>query len=151
MRFACVQPNLFVGPNPLCDVDFEELKSQNITAILSLQTEEDLREGGMDLAQEAATTAGLVFRSVPVRDFDPADLALRLPDCVTALERLLNDGHAVYVHCTAGVNRSPTVVIAYLHWCGGWGLEQAVFHLQSIRNCSPNPDAIRRARWTQPR
>jgi len=36
---------------------------------------------------------------------------------MATLERLLKQGKIVYVHCIAGVNRSPTVVAAYLHWC----------------------------------
>jgi len=45
-----------------------------ITAILSLQTDEDLRERGIEWERKAALAASLTFRSVPVRDFDVADL-----------------------------------------------------------------------------
>jgi protein-tyrosine phosphatase len=60
---------------------------------------------------------GLAFESVPVKDFSNADPQLRLPKCVAALAHLLGQGHSVYVHCTARVSRSPSVVAAYLHWC----------------------------------
>jgi len=54
-----------------------------------------------------------------------AQLQTCLPDSVAVLERMLKQGHSVYVHCSAGVNRSPTVVAAYLHWWLGYELFQA--------------------------
>ena len=50
------------------------MRSVGITAILSLQTDEDLRERGIEWERKAALAASLTFRSVPVRDFDVADL-----------------------------------------------------------------------------
>jgi hypothetical protein len=44
-----VTPNLFVGSCPLDSKEIDELKSLGITAILSLQTDEDLRERGIHL------------------------------------------------------------------------------------------------------
>ena len=74
------------------------------------------------------------------------------PNCrracpVAALERMLKQGHSVYVHCSAGVNRSPTVVAAYLHWCLGYELLQALIHLHACRRCLPDAEAIHGARW----
>ena len=90
---------------------------------------------------------GLAFESVPVKDLSKADLQLCLPKCVAALAHLLDQGHTVYVHCTAGVSRSPTVVAAYLHWCLGFHLDQALVHVRQRRRCCPLEDAIRNARW----
>jgi protein-tyrosine phosphatase len=147
MTCDCISPNLYVGPDLDDDKDFAKLKSLRITAVLSLQTGEDLRQGGIERERKAATKASLTFRNVPVEDFDPTDLQRRLPDCVTALDRLLKAGHTVYLHCTAGVTRSPTVAVAYLHWCQGWQLERALAHVRTARDCSPNGEAIRRAHW----
>ncbi|MBZ5723217.1 MAG: dual specificity protein phosphatase family protein [Acidobacteriia bacterium] len=147
MKCASVLPSLFVGPDPRSEEEFQQLKALNITAILSLQTDEDRRDGSIESERAAATEAGLGFCSVPVEDFSHADLQLRLADCVAALERMLRQGKTVYVHCTAGVSRSPTVAAAYLHWCLGWELERALDHLQACRDCYPDVDAIRGARW----
>jgi protein-tyrosine phosphatase len=89
----------------------------------------------------------MVFRSVPVTDFDRLELQRRLPECVTALDGLLQAGHTVYLHCTAGVNRSPTVAVAYLHWCQAWPLADALACVQKTRYCMPDVEAVRRARW----
>jgi protein-tyrosine phosphatase len=143
-RVTC---NLLVGSYPLDSKEVEELRSVGITAILSLQTDEDLGERGIEWERKAALAANLTFRSVPVRDFDTADLERKLPNCVVQLDRMLQAGHTVYLHCTAGAGRSPTVAAAYLHWCLAWPLERALAHVREVRDCSPNAEAIRRARW----
>lgn len=149
LRMICsrIQRNLWVGPDPRDDEDFKNLQALNITAVLSLQDEEDRGEGGIEAERAAAARVGLAFESVPVKDFSNADLQLRLPKCVAALGHLLGQGHTVYVHCTAGVSRSPSVVAAYLHWCSGWDLDQALTHVMQCRRCYPLEDAIRNARW----
>ena len=125
--------------------DFEHLRSQGITVILSLQTVDDVGERGIESEETAAKSANLHFYNVPVADFDASELKQKLPACVTELKRLIKDGQTVYLHCTAGVTRSPTVAVAYLYWCLGWPLEQALTRVQEARNCCPLPDVIRRA------
>lgn len=142
-----VLPGLFVGPDPRDGADFEALRSLEITAILSLQTEDDLRDRGVGWEAKAARAAGLAFRNMPVTDFDSADLQRKLPECVSVLDGMLKAGHSVYVHCTAGVSRSPTVVVAYLHWCLAWPLTRALAHVTETRDCCPNSEAISRAEW----
>jgi len=145
MKCDCVLPNLFIGPDPRLEEEFELLRSLKITAIVSLQTDDDVRQGGLDRAQAAAERAGFFFCSMPVTDFDRLELRRKLPECVAKLDDLLTAGHTVYIHCTAGVNRSPTVAVAYLHWRLGWPLKKAVAHLESVRNCCPDVESIRSA------
>jgi len=102
MRCDRVLPNLFVGPDLWDEADFETLESLKISAILSLQTEDDFRrEDGLASERSAASRAGLAFCNVPVTDFDRLDLQRKLPECVAALDLLLKAGHTVYLHCTA--------------------------------------------------
>lgn len=141
-----VLPNLFVGCFPEDAAEMRDLRALGITAILSVQSEDDL-DDGLDGQEAAARSAELVWRNVAVRDFDVVDLRRKLPQCVMALDGLLAAGHTVYLHCTAGVGRSPTVAAAYLHWYQAWPLEQALRHLRSCRDCSPRGAAIRDAVW----
>jgi protein-tyrosine phosphatase len=147
MKYTWVLPNLAVGPDPRVVEEFQELRAVKITAILSLQTDEDRTDGGIEDERTAADRIGLVFCNVPIEDFNRAQLQTCLPDSVAALERMLKQGHSVYVHCSAGVNRSPTVVAAYLHWCLGYELFQALIHLHACRRCLPDTEAIHGARW----
>lgn len=145
MNFGCVLPNLFVGSSPVDDDDFRQLKALNITAILSLQTQDDDRAGAIENERVTAGAIGMGFVNLGVTDFDRLELVQKLPDCVKAVEKLIAGGDSVYLHCTAGVNRSPTVAAAYLHWCLQWPLEQALEHIQDCRNCCPDEDVIQRA------
>lgn len=143
-----VLPEVLIGSCPDCPADIDRLKQDcAITAVLSLQTDEDI--GALELDWSRLQTryrqVGIVLRRIPVRDFDPHDLQQKLPPCVLALGQLLQAGHTVYVHCTAGAGRSPNVVIAYLHWVKGWDLGRATDHVCRCRPCAPNWDAIRRA------
>jgi protein-tyrosine phosphatase len=142
MNCAAIATNLFVGPCPCDEDDLRYLKSRSVTAILSLLTPEDQQELGATQAEIEARTAGLVYRNVPVNDFDDLDLKRRLPACVEALHDLLKTVHHVYVHCTAGVTRSPIVIAAYLHWQLHWPLDHAIERLQALRRCYPRADLI---------
>lgn len=147
MDCSWVLPTLAFGSHPKVDEDFQKLKSEKITAILSLQTDEDRGKSGSEGERRAALKAGLAFSNIPIEDFNGAELRARLPASVAELDRLLKQGHTVYVHCTIGVSRSPTVVAAYFHWCRGADLLQILVHLHACRHCLPDADAIQDARW----
>ena len=53
------------------------------------------------------------------------------------LARLLDEGHRVYVHCTAGLGRAPAVIIAYMHWLAGMSLRDAYNYTTTRRRCHP--------------
>lgn len=145
MNCACVVRNLIFGPAPLTDDDFRQLKALDVTAILSLQSEDDYAHGGIEQERNAAFGFGMSFLNLPVIDFDRIELLSKLPVCVAAVEQSVAAGNILYVHCTAGVNRSATVVVAYLHQCLKWPLERALGHVLSCRNCCPDEEVIRKA------
>jgi protein-tyrosine phosphatase len=145
-----IQPWLLVGAFPESAHEVEMLqRHEGVTAVLNLQTDEDNEEARF-FAEHPETLyadSGVKLCRVPVRDFDVSHLQQMLPECVAVLRRLLDEGHTVYLHCTAGINRSPNVAIAYLHWCLGWELDSAVKHVEKCRCCAPKVDAIRQAKW----
>ncbi len=116
-------------------------------AVLNLQTDEDMKRLECDWRKLHThyRRSTIVVRRVPVRDFDAEELRKMLPDCVRALNELLRKGHTVYVHCTSGIGRSPSVVITYLNWIQQYELEKAAQVVQKCRPCSPNLEAIRMA------
>ena len=152
MDYDQILPQLFVGSRPRIVKDIDELvRDAGITAVLNLQTDEDMSWYDTDWEKLEAHYRKTEIEVVrfPIRDFDPDDLREKLPGCVRALEELLEAGRIVYLHCTAGVNRSPTVAVAYIHKCRGWDLEKAVTFVMERRNCSPEVDAIRQAAWDE--
>jgi protein-tyrosine phosphatase len=143
-----ILPNLLVGSCPTTTEDIDRLKRDlAVTAVLNLQTEDDFDFWGVDWEEMLARYqhSGIEVRRVPVQDFDPDDLRRKLPQCVTALDELLNLGHTVFLHCNAGVNRSPTVAIAYLCWIEGRTLVAATKHVMESHPCDPYLESIRLA------
>lgn len=104
---------LYVGPGVIAP-DVPLLQRSGITAVLSLQ------EAGVDLLAAAMDDMRrrcepqIVFRNVAIRDYDPRALILALPIALAALHALVEDGRVVYLHCSEGINRSPSVALAYL-------------------------------------
>ena len=152
MDYHRILPKLFIGSYPESADDIERLKCEaGVTAVLNLQTDDDMRYFKLDWDSllHHYKSCGIELRRVPVRDFDAVDLRRKLPACVSMFNDLVESGHTVYLHCSAGAGRSPTVAIAYLFWRYGWGLDQAVAHVIQCRRCSPNVEAIRLASVAQ--
>ncbi len=148
MRFDAVLPEVLVGSYPETVEDIETLWEEHlVTAVLNLQTDEDLQRLECDwpCLEQTYRRLAIEIHRRPVRDFDSDDLGRRLPDCVEMLRNLLDLGHVVYVHCTAGLGRSANVVIAYLHWIQGLPLEEAVRTVTDAHSCLPNEEAIQTA------
>jgi len=131
--------HFYVGQCVRTCKDVEALRKIGITAVVNLQTSEDETYTKIDWPslEVCYRSRGIEVVRVPVRDFDEKDLADKLPECLRAVERLIGAGHTVYVHCTAGTGRSPSVAIAYLHWKCGMRLEKAYEYARSRRSCSP--------------
>ena len=87
----------------------DALCDSGVSCILSLQQERDLVLFGVDAAliEARCREHGVLLVRHPIRDFSPEDLRVALPGAVALLDGLLEAGHSVYLHCTAGVHRSP--------------------------------------------
>jgi protein-tyrosine phosphatase len=145
MNLSQILPKLFVGSCPTTADDISRLKTDyGITAILSLQTDNDLDYCDLDWSRLEACCGqlGVDLRRIPVRDFDGMDLRQKLPQCVQELDALMRNDRTVYAHCNVGTGRSPSVAIAYLVWRQGWNLDDAIEHVAKCRSCSPNIEAI---------
>ncbi|MFO0749917.1 MAG: dual specificity protein phosphatase family protein [Myxococcota bacterium] len=116
MRLHQIDPTLWVGSCPVDAEDSRALAAQGIGAVLSLQTDTDLKALGLrwEVLWGSHIAAGLAVERVPIRDFDKKDLGAQVELALAALARLGDGGRAVYLHCTAGLNRSPTIAIAAL-------------------------------------
>lgn len=148
MDYTLINSRLFLGacPKNTADVDLLERACQ-ITAVLNVQTDDDMHYYGMDWAkiEKRYRDSGIRVERVPIRDFDEVDLRARLSECVDALNELMESGHSVYVHCSVGLYRSPSVVTAYLHWYCDRELDEAAQQVKHLRSCAPSLEAIRLA------
>jgi predicted protein tyrosine phosphatase len=129
LNWGEVREDLLIGSCPVTLADLDHVReATRASALLSVQTDEC--RARFDVAHDAqrrhGERCGLVMVNTPMRDFDAADQRRKLPQAVAALTRLLADGHRVYVHCTAGINRSPLTVLAYLSFVESHPVDQAL-------------------------
>lgn len=82
-----------------------------------------------------------------MKDFDATDLSAKTPRMRPHAGSTASGWSVVYLHCTAGTGRSPTVAIAYLYRRRGWDLDEASAYVTQRRQCSPNMEAILAANW----
>ena len=136
LNWNVVRYDLVVGSGPRVPSDLDALRvAIRVSAVLSVQHDECLAHQGIDdpgLVRHGRRL-GLTMERYPLRDFDPADQRRALPAAVRGLHGLLRQGHRVYVHGTAGINRSPRVVLAYLTLVEGMSLEEAMTLLLRAR------------------
>lgn len=137
LNWGEVTPTILIGTCPMRPADLDRLAgAARASAVLSLQHDDCLAYWSIDYAQmrQAGEQRGLVMARCPIRDFDVGDMRRRLPDAVAALAALQAQGHRTYIHCTAGLGRSPLTVLAYLSLVEAYSPEAA---LQRIRAARP--------------
>lgn len=116
INFDLVEPKVFVGSSPQSDIDVERLAQLKITAVINLQSDDDLKARNINWTdlQTAYQQYGMVVERFPINDFDEADLGNKVAEPIERLDAFLQDGHRVYVHCNSGICRAPAVVLGYL-------------------------------------
>jgi protein tyrosine phosphatase (PTP) superfamily phosphohydrolase (DUF442 family) len=142
MIFDCseiISDKLWIGSFVRPD-DVELLQRIKISTVLCLQSDEDLDYYNIPSAKliKRYASADIDFLRFAIPDFDIHALADMLPEAVEELEdALAPPGARVYVHCTAGINRSPTLAAAYLVKDSGLSASQACEFVMARRECRP--------------
>ena len=141
-----VNGKLLVGSRPEDARDVEQLKRLGVSGVLSLQSDSDLSRTGLSWAAlwRLQVERGLEVHRHSIVDFNPQDLIQNLEQAVDLLEDLASRHERVYVHCTAGVNRSPTICIAWLFMRQGRTVDAALEEVLRRRTVAqPYPQVIR--------
>ena len=136
---STILPELLVGDYPT-PRDVAWLRAEHaVTAVLNLQDDPDLAGKGLRVPdlERAYREHGVTFHRVPIADGDNAMLLSRIDTAVALLHESIEAGHRLYVHCNAGMNRAPTIVIAYLHVHRDLSLAAARDFLKQRRHCVP--------------
>lgn len=140
---APYEPRLFVGPGPTGLDDLRILADHGVTGLLSLQTDDDLGARGLRWSTlwQLYTQRGITALRVPIRDVDRKDLSRCIAAALEALDGLLAEHARVYLHCTYGLNRSPTLALAHLY--RSLGPERALAALMERHpDAVPYPDTL---------
>jgi len=138
---------IFLGacPKGADDASFIR-KDLGIDVVVNLQTDEDFRALGLrwESMWRAIVSERMNVLRVPIRDLDSQDLSEMLGAAVETVVEALKMDNRIYLHCTVGINRSPTVAIAVLAGPLGMGYEGARDHVRACRpKVVPDRDAIR--------
>ncbi len=86
--------------------EFDFLKENKITHVVSI-------------IDRKISTAAIVYNNITqlhisLLDDENKPIGKYFQECVVFIKTGLESGGAVYVHCFAGISRSPTIVAAYL-------------------------------------
>lgn len=138
-RVTELNEHLLIGEYPRPE-DIAWLKNHHrVTAVHSLQDNEDLRVHGLSLtALEAAySRSHLRFVRTPIPDGGADAMALHLKAALEALRALIEAGERVFLHCNAGMNRAPTLAIAFMRAFGGMSLDEALAQVKQRHFCGP--------------
>jgi hypothetical protein len=140
-----VEEGLWVGRAPRSAEDFAVLGGLGIQDVLTLQTEEEARDGGLlpVVARRVAATHGMGLHRVPITDLSLSALRSRVSEAVAVLSSLRRNGRRVYVHCAAGLNRSPTVVAGWLALSRGIDAGAACGAVHRVHPCLPDEESVR--------
>ncbi len=137
-----LRPHLYFGAS-VHPPDLQHLRRAQISAILSLQ------EPGVDLLtaaverMRAACEPGIRFVNVPIHDHDPHAIIARLPEALERLDELINERRTVYVHCSEGVNRAPSVSLAHIVCHEGLTVDAALAEiLRCDRGARPYAEVV---------
>ncbi|KAI7750362.1 hypothetical protein M8C21_014688 [Ambrosia artemisiifolia] len=150
MRYSKITDQMYVGSCIQTEEDIETLANvAGVTAVLNFQGGNEAENWEIDSKSinESCQQNNILMINYPIRERDSFDLRSKLPFCVGLLLRLLKKNHCVYVTCTTGFDRSPTCVIAYLHWMTDTSLHAAYNYVSGLHTCRPDRPAIAWATW----
>lgn len=143
---SAIVTGLLVGGYPSPDDVPWLAEAHGVGAVVSLQDDTDLAAKRLDARALASAyeNAGISFSRLPVPDGDEERLVRVLPEAVAQVAAFRSVGRIVLLHCNAGMNRAPTVAIAYLHVHEGHSLREATRLVKSERPCVPFQTALER-------
>ncbi|GLT33258.1 hypothetical protein SLA2020_078620 [Shorea laevis] len=149
MRCCKITEQIYLGSCIQTEADVETLSNRGITAVLNFQSGIEAENWGINpnLINESCQRSNILMINYPIRDGDSFDMRKKLPFSVGLMLRLLKKNHRVFVTCTTGFDRSPTCVVAYLHWMTDTSLHAAHNFVTGLHPCKPDRPAIAWATW----
>ncbi|GKV07711.1 hypothetical protein SLEP1_g19447 [Rubroshorea leprosula] len=149
MRCCKITEQIYLGSCIQTEADVETLSNMGITAVLNFQSGIEAENWGINpnLINESCQRSNILMINYPIRDGDSFDMRKKLPFSVGLMLRLLKKNHHVFVTCTTGFDRSPSCVVAYLHWMTDTSLHAAHNFVTGLHPCKPDRPAIAWATW----
>lgn len=130
LRYSRVTPALYVGPQHRASGK-RALAQAGIAYILNMRSEFDDAAQGLTPDAPPGSSPSAAYCHLPTPD-DEAPSMAHLAEGIAFIENALDSGGKVYIHCSAGVGRAPTMAAAYLIR-RGYGADDALDLIRSAR------------------
>ena len=117
------------------DLDFEALKENGTSKLISLVTHEDMELLRVSQLPEVVEASGIEWVHLPLPDCSvPTRKWLRRSVPVfTELQTSISEGERVVVHCMGGLSRAGTFVAIYLY-LRGYSMTEAIRRVRTERD-----------------
>lgn len=129
------------------DAEMRDLRESGVDILVSMLTAAELAQFGLTKEAEAAAKAGLMFKSVPVRDHGVPGSMQEFAAAVDEIRSELHQGKSIGAHCYAGIGRS-CVLLACVLVREGWTPELAWERLSEARGFEV-PDTPEQRIWVE--
>jgi predicted protein tyrosine phosphatase len=120
-RTSAVTPNLYIG-GQYGRRGKRKLERMGVTGGVNMRMESDDAQHGLALAE---------YCHLPTPD-DHAPTMEHLQEGVAFIQRVIDGGGKVYIHCAGGIGRAPTMAAAYLV-TQGMALDDAITLIKQTR------------------
>ncbi|KAA8497612.1 Phosphoglucan phosphatase LSF2, chloroplastic [Porphyridium purpureum] len=137
---------IVLGPYPQSAQDIEQIRASGSSAVLNVQTDHDFAQRQIDWPTIEKCYADLAMPCVrvPILDFHADSLRSNLEQAAAQVKQLVDEGHTVYIHCTAGMGRAPAVAILYLARYEGIDPDKGLGMIRAVRpKVGPNMTVIK--------
>lgn len=143
---AMILPWLFLGSGR-ASMDEHALRAQRITHIINATSNKpncfSSPHSTSNLSpapSHGGGSGGIEYLRLSLRDSEDENLFPVLEECFNVIVKAREAGGACLIHCSAGVSRSASLVLAYLLACEGMSLIRALALTREQRpQVSPNP------------
>jgi protein-tyrosine phosphatase len=125
--------------------ELSALSREGIDVLVSMLTEEEANELGLERESEDCQAAGIRFVNLPIPDRSVPSGTDDFLRSVEELAEIVREGRFLGVHCRASIGRSSMLAVSVLVRLG-WEVKKAFDAVESARGCSI-PDTIAQRQW----
>ncbi len=125
--------------------EIASLKQQGVDVMLCLLEEKEIEKLQLQDEQQLALQAGMEYRHFPIADFTLPPSADSTNDLIAQLQKYLEAGRNIAIHCHGGIGRSTLIAGALLINLGF--TPQQALELISEKRGVPVPDTEEQKQW----
>ena len=125
--------------------ELKALSMEGIDVLVSMLTEEEAKELGLERESEDCEAAAIKFVSLPIPDRSVPSSRDDFLRGIEQLAEMVREGRFIGVHCRASTGRSSVLAVSVLVRLG-WDPNEAFDAVESARGCSI-PDTPEQRQW----